>query len=376
MKPSVKTRNGIGRGLLIGLSMCILVALSATPTSAEQRSSNGISSITAATATSPTITKTEGVFRPGATVKAYGTNLGRGSVRVFDLFRRSTDIKGGIWSIFNEAQRPVELRNQSPRTAIIGDYYVRRNPVGLGYLYITASNYREYYTSFYMRLSPGFDISSASSGTHQFKITRLWSTNVSNNLGKINVYPAIGASDGFHIMLEFTKPQVLRSQLQLNRIPDRPSGWHKMSIWYRKNTSPDSNNGKFRIWWDNRLVFDWLTHFQDPANDPSNKITGDFDVDDGNLAGEWSIGNYFSSASSSTWVDFDDIYLSNTIARVELGNASTYGQSTILELQKPLIWNGDGSVTFQVNRGVLNGPMYLYVTNDKGEVNQTGRLVQ
>ena len=297
-------------------------------------------------------------------------------IRVFDDFNDGTLTASpyGSWSVFNGSANPspVAYSRENPRTSRTGDGHYRRTHVGLGHLSIGAGNRREYYSSFYMRLSDQFDISSASSGTHQFKIIRLFSTNTSG-AGKINVYPAIGASDGFHYMFEHIKPEILRHHAQLSAIPNRPTGWHKMAIYYKKSSAPGANDGKCLVWWDNRLVFDWRSHFENSANDPSNVITGDADFDDGDLAGEWSVGNYFSSASTNTWVDFDDIYMSHTLARVEIGNASTYAASTVLETQAPVAW-ADNQITLQTNLGALSEqqPMYLYVTDQYGNVNASG----
>lgn len=297
-------------------------------------------------------------------------------IRVFDDFNDGnlTANPYGGWAVFNGSANPspVQYSRDNPRTSRAGDGHYRRTHVGLGYLNIVAGSRQEYYSSFYMRLSDQFDISSASSGTHQFKIIRLFSTNTSG-AGKINLYPAIGASDGFHYMFEFIKPDVLRHHAQLSAIPDKPTGWHKMAIYYKKSSAPNANDGKCMVWWDNRLVFDWRSHFENPANDPANVITGDADYDDGDLNGEWSVGNYFSSASTNTWVDFDDVYMSHTLARVELGNASTYAASTVLEPQIPVSWS-DTQITVQANLGALSGqqPLYLYVTDASGRVNSSG----
>lgn len=296
-------------------------------------------------------------------------------IRVFDDFNDGTLTTHpyGSWDAFNGSANPspVQYSRENPRTSRSGDGHYRRTHVGLGYLSTIAGNRREYYSSFYMRLSDQFDISSASSGTHQFKIIRLFSTNLSG-AGRINLYPAIGASDGFHYAFEFVKPDILRHLAQLSAIPNKPTGWHKMAIYYKKSSAPNANDGRCLVWWDNRQVFDWRSHFENPANDPSNVITGDADFDDGNLAGEWSVGNYFSSASTNTWADFDDIYMSHTLARVELGNASTYAASTVLEPQIPTAWSAS-QITVQVNLGALSGSeVYLYVTDANGNVNNNG----
>jgi len=332
----------------------------------------------------PAVTNVLGNLQHGQTATVSGSGFGSHGdfhgdsdkiIRVFDDFNDSNFLSNPYmsWLTFNLEENAILQSNSGPRTSIAGDGFYRRSNIGLGWLGLNAGNRSEYYMSYYMRLSPGFDILSAGSGTHQFKIVRLYSTN-----NGINLYPAIG-DDGFHMVAEFVEPIVMRYQLQLGAIPDKPSGWHKMTIWYKKNSSPNANDGKCRIWWDNRLIFDWMTHFQDPKNNPDYApgypITGDFDVDDANLAGEWAIGDYFSSAGSQTWVDFDDIYVSHTQARVELGNAPTYSACTVLETQVPTAWSG-GQIAVKLNMGALgSGAKYLYVIDSNGSVNNNGFLL-
>jgi hypothetical protein len=336
----------------------------------------------------PAISGVSGSTEPGQLFTINGTGFGsRGDfhsgsdklARMFDDFNDGT-LTGNpyeTWRVFNASADPAVHSTDGSRTSRSGDGFYRRRSVGLGSLIITAGNRTEYYSSFYMRLSSGFDISSAGSGTHQFKIVRLYSTSNTD----VNLYPAIGASDGFHIMTEFIEPPVMRYQLQLNAIPNKPAGWHKMAVYYKKSTSKDANNGHMRIWWDNKLVFDWLPHFQDPKNNPSSApgypITGDFDTDGQDLAGDWSVGNYFSSASGSTWVDFDDVYLDHSQARVELGNASTYNACTVLEIQPPAAWSGS-QITARINRGALGTATnaYVYVIDPAGNVNASGYPLQ
>jgi hypothetical protein len=68
-------------------------------------------------------------------------------------------------------------------------------------------------------------------------------------------------------------------------------------------------------------------------------------------------------------IQFDDVYLDNTWARVMLGNADTYAACTELDPQIPSAW-ADGSITFTVNTGQysISDQAYLYVVTAAGEV--------
>jgi hypothetical protein len=62
----------------------------------------------------------------------------------------------------------------------------------------------------------------------------------------------------------------------------------------------------------------------------------------------------------------DDVYVDNTLARVEIGNESTYDECTHLEIQIPSAWSAT-SVTIEANTGSFaNGPAYLFVIDEDG----------
>jgi hypothetical protein len=83
----------------------------------------------------------------------------------------------------------------------------------------------------------------------------------------------------------------------------------------------------------------------------------------------WSsiyVGNY--GYGKQRWnVYFDDIYIDNTWARVEIGNASTYSACTKREIQPAVRWS-DSSIDITLNQGsfsTLNG-LFLFVVDSNG----------
>jgi hypothetical protein len=166
----------------------------------------GASSTSAIAQPIPVVRGAMGDWQDGHTVTVQVDNLIDPSLHLFDQFNRchdsnpTNDFAG--WSIFNQEKNPVSLQDQEPRTSKADDCFMRRNPVGLGYIYTIAGDHQEYYASFDMRLSPDFDV--CTGGTEQFKIVRLNSTNIVTTTGEvtgtINLYPAIGCPDGFHLM--------------------------------------------------------------------------------------------------------------------------------------------------------------------------------
>ena len=71
----------------------------------------------------------------------------------------------------------------------------------------------------------------------------------------------------------------------------------------------------------------------------------------------------------------DDVYVSNTQARVEIGNASSFTSCTHREIQIPSAW-ASGSIAVTVNAGTFgSGTAYLYVVDANGSVNASGYAV-
>ena len=92
----------------------------------------------------------------------------------------------------------------------------------------------------------------------------------------------------------------------------------------------------------------------------------------------WKIG--FDGGGTSpptiTWW-MDDIYVDSSLARVMLGNASTYSASTAFEMQALTAWGSD-SISFVANQGAIaNGAAaYLYVVDSNGVVSNGGAGVK
>ena len=89
---------------------------------------------------------------------------------------------------------------------------------------------------------------------------------------------------------------------------------------------------------------------------------------------------YYGNRSGYTTVRdmdmyIDDIYISDTRARVEIGNASTWSACTVREIQIPTSWSST-QIAFTVNQGgFANGTYYVYVVDDDGAYNSSGTAI-
>jgi len=70
---------------------------------------------------------------------------------------------------------------------------------------------------------------------------------------------------------------------------------------------------------------------------------------------------------------WDDIYIDNSWARVEIGDKSKYEECTVREIQYPNSWSNN-SINITINKGVFNDSddMYLFVVDETGVVNDVG----
>ncbi|MDD5355012.1 MAG: hypothetical protein PHY56_00515 [Candidatus Omnitrophica bacterium] len=90
-------------------------------------------------------------------------------------------------------------------------------------------------------------------------------------------------------------------------------------------------------------------------------------------------GEYANMASTSGrlyYHDFDDIYIANSRARVEIGDASTWATCTHREIQIPTAWAA-GEITATLNTGSFadDATVYLYVVDADGAVNSNGYVI-
>jgi hypothetical protein len=89
----------------------------------------------------------------------------------------------------------------------------------------------------------------------------------------------------------------------------------------------------------------------------------------------WYAGSYYPTSSNAftTTLYYDNIYIDNSFARVEIGDADTYDNCTHREIQIPVTWE-TGHISLKVNPGSfnLNDNVFLYVFDESGVVNAKG----
>lgn len=86
-----------------------------------------------------------------------------------------------------------------------------------------------------------------------------------------------------------------------------------------------------------------------------------------------AIGGFTRNIDPNNWRYFNDLYLDWTLARVVIGNASSYSACTVREVQPPTDWStGKISLVFNQGRLANSSQAWVYVIDSTGAVNSSG----
>ncbi|WP_321371092.1 Calx-beta domain-containing protein [uncultured Desulfuromusa sp.] len=136
--------------------------------------------------------------------------------------------------------------------------------------------------------------------------------------------------------------------------------WKRLWVWLKGSTSSTSNDGEVKFW---ELLNTGVVQRENDTAANNLKASGVW---------ERVRPNGFGNQASNCITSFDDIYIAagpNAQARVEIGNASTYADSTRLTILTPTFWS-DTSITATVNTGSFStgDTAYLFVIDSNGTV--------
>lgn len=82
-------------------------------------------------------------------------------------------------------------------------------------------------------------------------------------------------------------------------------------------------------------------------------------------------GQHSDCSSGNAAVFYDNIYIDNTLARVEIGNAPNWKDCTHREIQIPISWN-NSEIKIKINKGAMSSFVnkYLFVVDHEGNVSK------
>lgn len=151
-------------------------------------------------------------------------------------------------------------------------------------------------------------------------------------------------------------------------------GWYRYETWVRMNSSPGTGNGVFRVRVTNPSTG------QVVADNNVTNVMYNGSGDSGNLR-YLVVQNYFGNAADGGFSQagngqgvafWDDLYISQSEARVEVCDQATYSSCVNKEIQLPTAWAND-RITVRLNKGNKSQVgAYLYVVDSTGAVNSQG----
>jgi len=148
--------------------------------------------------------------------------------------------------------------------------------------------------------------------------------------------------------------------------------WYRVEVWWQENSAAAAEDAymAYRVRSSSGLDVDgWGGKAFISRN---TGITGDKRY--------FHLQNYLGNGITVAQAWVDDIYISDTQARVEICNANTYENATTCEIQPPAVWDaGGGSITVTLNKGSIanltTGDYYLYVVDANGVASTGHQLI-
>ena len=340
--PHVSAMTGL---LVVAVSLAVALVFSVTTATAE-----------------PVIQGISGEFVHGTSMTITGSNLGSFDTpdmllwENFDAGRNGAQITGsplmGSWG----AVRSIPFYSSVSAHRGLSSYYGDTDGTfGSQWGTLLPHNKEKFYSSFWYR----YHASTLTAGV--FKILQVWGTTPWTTDYDPGIFTSVTGYSAF-----------------TQRVLDNPVGpwlqdWFdapSMDTWHHFemiiSQSRDSvANGSILIKNDNVAIFNH-----------SNIITRDTVQGDPEQFWDqilfcYGMLNYGEGEFVEDYVD--DLYLTSSWARVEIGNATTYATSVHREIQAPTSWSS-GEIQFQLNQGSFpdGTQAYLYVTDENGIVNSAG----
>lgn len=143
--------------------------------------------------------------------------------------------------------------------------------------------------------------------------------------------------------------------------------WHRIEMYSKVNSQLDANDGILQMWDNGKL----LVNLTGIANTTSSQLYPSA------RTYRWFVLPFYVAhdPGGDHNIFYDDVYIDNTRARVEMCQNNTWNTRGKCEPQIPTSWSVDGSrIVVTANKGQLinNSTVYLYVVNNDGTVNTNG----
>ena len=231
------------------------------------------------------------------------------------------------------------------------------------------SNSDKWFIQYWFRLSNNFQWGRGSDGNAAMgnvKFIRLWDTGSDRG----NIVGAYHTYNNQNNALMTNEGLGGPRQVRIGEPPVAPLGlegsWHLQQFEFVDSSSVNSADATFKWWFDGQRVYE---HLGFVGRNSSNQ----------NFKRPFIVGFYNSWNSAGvpdgTTLYLDNVYIANTLARVEIGDRPSYEDCTIRELQPVSSWSPN-SIEITVEQGSfpsLNSA-FLFVVNTDGSVSRGYQL--
>ncbi|MFH1587628.1 MAG: hypothetical protein ABID38_07260 [Candidatus Diapherotrites archaeon] len=219
----------------------------------------------------------------------------------------------------------------------------------------TDESLKKLFVSFWVRFSWGYDI------VHQTKLWRV--CNADNTIIFKNGHWTNPPSRSSIAMRQMEGGEI---QAYYHNIHPADGEWYRVEL-QAEQSSPGVSDGSIELW-NSRpsgpivKVLDLHSVMTTASEDSWEEL----------IIGQ-AVTNVTGGVSAGTINYFDDVYLDNSWARIELCDQPSYSDRQKCEIQIPELWS-ETEITFQANQGTFTeeSTAYLYVVDANGAVNETG----
>ena len=325
----------------------------------------------------PSITSTSGSFTHRQTVTVNGTGFGTKSP-VSPLLYDPVDgmyaniTNGGVvptggsnpWA-GNGNGNPPSFKTTNPRGKNVTHYSNSGSLSGNGAAIVGENNYPvvgngKFYVSWWMWASSSGDVDNSSNKFYRLTPDAHWNTAVVQWTPSIQqIYDF---SSGYRLV-DYTSAQPSRNT------------WSRMESIVDNGATPYHPRLSYSI--NNKVVFNKASG--DAGTNGAGATAGSV----ANITGIYMIGADYTANNGTglnAATDFGEIYVDNTLARVEICNANTKSGSDHCEIQVPTTtWSDNGNTAqlqINVNQGSFadNSTAYLYVIDASGTASTTNSV--
>lgn len=153
--------------------------------------------------------------------------------------------------------------------------------------------------------------------------------------------------------------------------------------WGSDNTTLDVDNfNQYGVWQQIIMMFDDTGKANIYVNGARETTDADLDMTTWIPGDEWKSLTFSWYLGTESWLGstpelwdyYDDIYADRSWKTVWIGDASTWDACTAREIQVQTS-RTDTSISITVNQGGLSGDAWIYVMDEDGAVNSTGKLI-